>query len=347
MKRIFVFLPPLRAVSGGLAVLADTAAGLAALGRDAVLVLREPGATPLTLPAGLPVVSLAAAGMTPEDVFLVPEGWPNALAPGLAAGARCVVYCQNWAYLFHGLPEGVGWDRLPVSFVAVSDPVARYIELALCTRPPVLRPGIDPARFHPPASKPAPSPVRVGFMPRKNRALATMIRNMAAARATRSGLALEWVAIDGLPPDGVAEALRTCHVFLATGFPEGCPLPPLEAMACGCVVAGFAGFGGFDYMRQAGDGGHVPSVPLRDVPWGGNGFYAADNDVFGATACLETAARLWVEGGEHLARVLENARLTAKGYGAKRDLEDFLNACDGIRTEPVANNALSFRDRGV
>ncbi|WP_029459733.1 glycosyltransferase family 4 protein [Solidesulfovibrio alcoholivorans] len=321
MKRIFVFLPPLRSVSGGLAVLADTAAGLAALGRDVVLVLREPGTTPLSLPAGLPVVPLAAAGMTPDDVYLVPEGWPNALAPGFAAGARCVVYCQNWAYLFNGLPEGVGWDRLPVSFVAVSDPVARHIELALGTLPPVLRPGIDPARFHPPASKPAPDPVRVGFMPRKNKALATMIRNVVAARAPRTGLALEWVAIDGLPPDGVAEALRPCHVFLATGFPEGCPLPPLEAMACGCVVAGFAGFGGFDYMRQAGDGGYVPSVPLRGVPWGGNGFYAADNDVFGATACLEAAARLWLEGGEALEGVLANSKRTAVAYGPGQRLQ--------------------------
>jgi hypothetical protein len=113
------------------------------------------------------------------------------------------------------------------------------------------------------------------------------------------------------------------------------------------VVAGFAGFGGFDYMRQAGDGGHVPSLPLRDVPWGGNGFYAADNDVFGATACLEAAARLWAEGGGHLAGVLENGMLTAKEYAAKRDLKPFLDACDGLRSGPAANSAPSFRDRGV
>ena len=321
MGRSFVFLPPLRAVSGGLAVLLDVALGLAALGRDVRCVLREAGATPLILPSGLATVPLGAADMGPGDVYLVPEGWPNALAPGLAAGARCVVYCQNWAYLFNGLPEGVTWDRLPVSFLAVSDPVARYIERALGVLPPVLRPAINAARFHPPAQKPAPSPVRVGYMPRKNKALAGMIRRMVEARALRTGLALEFVPIEGLPPDGVAEVLRSCHVFLATGFPEGCPLPPLEAMACGCVVAGFAGFGGFDYMRQAGQGGYAPSVPLRVVPWGGNGFYAADNDVFGATACLEAACRLWIAGGEKLARVLENGRMTAAAYGATAQRE--------------------------
>ena len=31
------------------------------------------------------------AHLTPEDIYVVPEGWPNALAPGLAAGARVVV----------------------------------------------------------------------------------------------------------------------------------------------------------------------------------------------------------------------------------------------------------------
>ncbi|WP_300161369.1 glycosyltransferase family 1 protein [Solidesulfovibrio sp.] len=322
MGRIFVFLPPLRTVSGGLAVLLDTATGLSRLGRDVVLVVREPGATPLALPAGLPAVSLATTGMTARDAYLVPEGWPNALAPGLAAGARCLVYCQNWAYLFNGLPPGVGWDRLPVSFLAVSDPVARYIEFSLGTLPPVLRPAIDPARFHPPASKPAPGPVRVGFMPRKNKALATMIREVAAARAARTGLALDFVAIDGLSPDGVAEALRSCHMFLATGFPEGCPLPPLEAMACGCLVAGFSGFGGFDYMRQIDPAGHAPSVLLREVPWGGNGCYAADNDVFGAATCLEAAARLWLDGGEKLATALENGRRTAAGYEPALRLEE-------------------------
>lgn len=320
MGRTFIFLPPLRTVSGGLAVLADVARHLAALGHDVRLVLREANVSQLALPGGLPTVGLAATGLGPGDVYLVPEGWPNALAPGLSAGARCLVYCQNWAYLWNGLPEGVGWDRLPVTFLAVSDPVARFLEAATGTLPPILRPAIEPARFFPPPAKPALGPVRVGYMPRKNKALAAMIRRLAEARAGRVGLAYEFIPIEGLPPDGVAEALRGCHVFLATGFPEGCPLPPLEALACGCVVAGFAGFGGFDYLRQAGAGGYVPSVPLGAVAWGGNGFYAADNDVFAAGACLEQAARLWLAGGEALEAVLESARLTAAAYGPGEQL---------------------------
>lgn len=302
-------------------MLADTAAMLAALGENVGFVLTDPANPPLALPPGLPVLPLAAAGLTASDCFLVPEGWPNALAPGLAAGARTVVYCQNWAYLDSGLPDGVRLDQLPVRYLAVSDPVAQYIERLLGVTAPVLRPAIDPARFFPPRTKPAPAPVRVAFMPRKNKALAGMIARFAATRAARTGLRLGFVPIDKLPPDGVAETLRSCHVFLATGFPEGCPLPPLEALACGCLVAGFTGFGGFDYLRQIGPGGPAASIALRDVAWGGNAFLAADHDVFGAADALERAARLWLDGGEALDTALANARATAAAYHPDRRRE--------------------------
>lgn len=323
MGRTLIFLPPLRTVSGGLAVLTGLARELAALGETVGLVLHDPNHPPVPdLPPGLPVHPLTRPEMVPDDRYLVPEGWPNALAPGLAAGARCLVYCQNWAYLFSGLPEDMPLSRLPVAYLAVSDPVARYIGGALgMTPPPILRPVIDPARFYPPPAKPDPDPVRVAFMPRKNKALAAMIRRFTEARADRGGPRLAWVPIESMAPDDVAATLRACHVFLATGFPEGCPLPPLEAMACGCLPAGFAGFGGFDYMRQAGPGGFAPSVPLRDVPWGGNGFYAADHDVFGAADCLNRAARLWVAGGPTLEAALGNARATAAAYAPARRRE--------------------------
>ena len=95
----------------------------------------------------------------------------------------------------------------------------------------------------------------------------------------------------------------------------------LRAMACGCLPAGFAGFGGFDYLRQIDPAGYAPSVPLRDVAWGGNGLIAADHDVFGAVDCLERAAGLWTRGGAGLAAALENGRLTAAAYHPARKRE--------------------------
>jgi hypothetical protein len=53
------------------------------------------------------------------------------------------------------------------------------------------------------------------------------------------------------------------------------------------------------------------------VPWGGNGYYTADNDVFGVVLCLEQAAKLWADGGVALERVLENGKMTAAAYGVE------------------------------
>jgi hypothetical protein len=254
---------------------------------------------------GLPWVRAGKAPMQHGDVCLVPEGWPNALVFGFRAGCRTVVYCQNWSYLFHGLEEGVHWRDLPVDFLAVSDPVAWHMQQVLGRRPGIVRPVIDTEVFHLGEAKPE-GPARIGFMPRKNKALADQIRRIFEERNQRAKV--EWVPIYGLDRPGVAEVLRSCHVFLSTGFPEGFALPPLEAMACGCLCVGFTGFGGWDYMRQIEAGSFSPQgYMLRDVPWGGNGWWAADGDVLGAALGLERATQAMSRDLDVLARTAQAA----------------------------------------
>ena len=55
--------------------------------------------------------------------------------------------------------------------------------------------------------------------------------------------------IDKMSPPQVAEMMRQSAFFLSFGHPEGFPIPPLEAMACGCVVVGYHGRGGREYFR--------------------------------------------------------------------------------------------------
>jgi glycosyltransferase involved in cell wall biosynthesis len=73
------------------------------------------------------------------------------------------------------------------------------------------------------------------------------VLNILHARGVLDGW--EVISIDGLPEHEVAERLRSCAVFLSFGHPEGCPLPPLEAMASGCVVVGYHGRGGREYFK--------------------------------------------------------------------------------------------------
>ncbi len=253
-----------------------------------------------------PVLPWEGLELRSSDLWLVPESWPNAIGPGVRAGARTLVYAQSWNFLLTTLPEGVSWNRLPVEFLAVSRPVARFLEDVLGVPAlGILPPAVDPVFFSagdereaaapqrnmdesgakPAAPEPnaagAPGPqalwggggpcgrktIRVAWMPRKNRGLADQIRQVAAARlaSLASAPPVEYVPLQNLTPPEVAAGLASCHLFLATAFPEGFGLPPLEAMAAGCVPVGFTGYGGWEYMRQAqilpGAGKNAPDSP--------------------------------------------------------------------------------------
>jgi hypothetical protein len=99
-------------------------------------------------------------------------------------------------------------------------------------------------------------------------------------------------------------------------------------MACGCLCAGFAGFGGWDYMRQAEAGSFSPQgYALRDVPWGGNGWWAADGDVLGAVLGLERALAALLSGDAGLC-VARNGAVSAAAYDVGAQAAEILAALD-------------------
>ncbi|WP_457570543.1 hypothetical protein [Desulfovulcanus sp.] len=230
MKKTYIFIPPVKKATGGITVLCRIATILHEAGYDVFLVPRESrGWKPGELKNEAPTVMWKDLRLTPDDIWLVPEGWINALTPGLHAGAKCVVYCQNWAYLLSALPEGVSWNSLPVSFIAVSQPVAWFIEQTLGQKPPILRPGIDTTLFSPPDKKKSGT-INIAYMPRKNKALVSQIRSIFMARnGIKNREEVVFHEISGLDAAGVADVLKKSHIFLASGFPEGFSLPPLEA----------------------------------------------------------------------------------------------------------------------
>ena len=321
-----IFIPALPRMTGGLAVLARLANCLEASGFS-VCFVTSGGLPPGFTPEAVPCLPLDRAKPGRSDIWLVPEGFGNALAPGLQAKARCVVYVQNWAYLLSGLPAGVRWQQLPVYFLSVSQPVAWFTEWVTGRASSILRGGIDRALFCPDPERrgraergfpPGSGPVRIAWMPRKNRALAIQIRALMEARLPEAfpGLRLEWVEIHNMPQIKVADVFRSCAIFLATGFPEGLPLPPLEAMGCGAVPVGFSGLGGFDYMRQVPHAeAFIPWWPHEsDFDMPGNGFFAADGDIPRAAICLEHAFARVCEGGPAAVALFDAGQRTADAH---------------------------------
>jgi len=54
--------------------------------------------------------------------------------------------------------------------------------------------------------------------------------------------------VEGLTQQALIDEYHKADVFLASSYPEGFSLTPLEAMRCGCVVVGFTGGGASEFM---------------------------------------------------------------------------------------------------
>ena len=335
--RTVLAIPSLPRMTGGIAVLYQIADRLRECGHDVALTGGDaaPGLAAqcargvAVLPWNEVRGNIGPSVLRADDIFLIPEGWPNMMAPALAAGAHIVVYVQNWAYLYSALPQGAFWRDLPVRFLAVSHPVAQFMaETEKLSVRAVVRPLIDRDIFHPAqAAAGQGKVVRIGWMPRKNKALAEQVRQIVSA-APETGVRLQWLEIHAMSQEQVAETLASCHIYLATGFPEGFALPPLEAMASGCLVVGFSGFGGWDYMRNADSSGYAPRLPLRPVPWGGNGLFASDGDVVETAHQLRNAIRMVRDDTEEYRTIRKNALLAASAYTIEAQREEVRAAWD-------------------
>jgi glycosyltransferase involved in cell wall biosynthesis len=93
---------------------------------------------------------------------------------------------------------------------------------------------------HPPATPPPGR--RIAYMTRRRADEAAQVLRLLELRGALGGW--EVVAIEGRTEREVAEILRGSRVFLSFSQREGFGLPPLEALACGCAVVGYHGFGG-------------------------------------------------------------------------------------------------------
>ncbi len=341
-KTLAIFLPPLPSMSGGFHMLLHLGESMAQLGHDVFFVIHEQG-PPLPIyqalrqKTKLPLRSWHEAHLTSKHVWIIPEGWPNALVLGLRSGARCIVYMQSWSFAMRTLPPGVHWQQLPVDFLYVSEPTRHCLRELTGKDGPILRPCVHTELFYPPALAPAAAhfdgPLRIAWMPRKNKGLGLQIVDAFTQRNTHlpqpwcAQKPVQWMEIHKVPYEKVPEALRACHIFLTTGFPEGFGLPALEAMACGCIPVGFSGLGGWDYMRShpLPASSHpfvskaffpMPPCPVDGIfpHGGGNGFFVEDAHVLAAILALEHAAHLLYEGGEELNRLRQNMALTANAY---------------------------------
>lgn len=330
MGRLFFLYRAEPRPAGGLKQLRLMAGQLAALGRE-VYLLRERPLSPSELDDNMYYgADVAEAPFTfadarsvvrPDDAVILPEyqlaydlarvrGWP----------CRVGVNNQNGFYALESRPQ-FGCRHEGVAFVLANAPynaAVSNIYLGMSADRIFLVPHlVVRGPFTPPPAA-GGRRLAVCFMPRKRADHIARIRELVG----RAEPDVPWVELNNLPEPEVAARFRANAVFLSTQQREGCPLPSLEAMACGTVVAGYPGTERFP---------HPYATP-------GNGFWTADGDIPGAVTAVRRAITLCRAGGPPLDRLTADGRRTAERYSepaVRAALRPFLDFLDGTPVRPA------------
>jgi len=189
-------------------------------------------------------ISEVGYNLSKEDIVVATEFLPY---QGLDfKKARKVLFMQNWMNLTRCLKENdqgksyvdLGYDYVITCGQFCSDMVVKTMSIEATT----ITNGIDQEKFFEVANKRVSG--RVLAMSRKNLPDLNRIISLLEFR----GIVIDIHIVDGLTQDELILEYQQSDIFLVTGYPEGLPLPPLEAMNCGCVVVGFTGGGASEYM---------------------------------------------------------------------------------------------------
>lgn len=255
------------------------------------------------------IASSDEAVLNHHDVIVIPEIYcssENDLPPGV----RTIIFNQNAYLMIDSIVSEWGATSSYVKnpdlsgILVVSEDNARAMEYIF---PGVqvsrVRPGLDLSLHYPPqASKPR----RIAYMPRKRFDESNKILSLLRLRGILEGW--EVVAIDRRTEEEAAELLRSAQIFLSFNKLEGFGLPPLEALACGCLVVGFHGLGGREFF-------YPPFATAVE-----------DGDILGFTRAVEETIHL-VDRDPAMAAAASEAgiRFVRERYSPEQERQDLLD----------------------
>ena len=281
--------------TGGHKMIVRHVEALREMGFDAVCACSPADSAPTWFDYDVPFVQ--PWPLRPDDIVVAPDDAATVLRNLRQSHARVVVFSQNpyWFALagFKPLDEYPP-ERFP-TLIAVSEGLSSTIRRAYPAAEVHTVPCFADERLFRPADK----RLSVAFAPRKRRVEAVAIRHMFEKFHPRHA-DLEWVELLDVSEAQMAAALGRACLYLSLNRLESVGITTLEAMASGCVCAGFTGVGGREYAVSA------------------NGFWAAEEDCEAAADALAQAADVVKAGGPRLLALVEGGRRSAEAWSHAR-----------------------------
>lgn len=232
---------------GGVTTLFDYAARLNSLAGKHIAAILSPQTQEVLihwLPqqyADIPVLP-AETSVTADDTVIIPEIYPDLFAT-YAHAKRRVLAVLNWKYFdFHFRPAEL--KRMGVDAVMTNSLFSQRHLIESGVRVPIttIPHMIDTNFFHiaTPIQKRSNNSILV--MNRKNsKHLASILEYLKDVRHIVT-------VVNNVQSVELSALYNTHQIFINLGYPEGFCRPAAEAMASGCIVVGFTGGGGGDFM---------------------------------------------------------------------------------------------------
>jgi hypothetical protein len=308
MPRILYFCPDYPQPSGGTRCLYRHVAQLTRKGFDAHIVHAKRGFKLTWHGYDVSVLWLEDEfRISREDVMVISEGMTQIARQTKAVGCRRVMLPLSWAYIYPCLPPNEDWNSYGISQVLTPSPaIQRFVQWSMGLEATVVEEFVDTARY---AYSARSKQDQIAYIARKSKHGDTLA--MICQRKRGCFDPYRWVRLRDLPEQQYAAELVASRIFVATASQEGSNISALEAMSAGCIVVGFAGVGGHDYMCGAG--------PRQ------NCFLVENEDLGALGVALEGVVRQLAVDPRSLDGIVANAIATAARYG------DFEKEGDSLR----------------
>jgi hypothetical protein len=247
LPSVYLLTPDHDRPAGGVQVMYRHVDALNEAGVPAAVLHQQPGFRCSWFDNDTVVTDVRKVRVCPEDLLVVPETDAEVVT-GLPPDLPHVVLDQSghltWSRRTSALDHHYRSSPQMRGVVTVSEHCVDLLSYAFPQLPVVrVHDAVDTARFHLP---PRPAGRRIAYLTRRGREDAVQVLAMLKVRGALEGW--EVVALDAMPQARLADELRASSIFLSFPYQEGFGLPAAEAMACGCYVVGFHGFGGREYL---------------------------------------------------------------------------------------------------
>jgi hypothetical protein len=262
----YFFLPDFEKESGGMKLAYDHVKAMNENGFNAKVLHQKEGYFPKWLEAyydlnedgtfkDIPIVysegdEPLAIGM--EDFFFIPEGFPQVMENLAKQNAPCkkIIFCQNWYYVLNSLPPGVFWDSYGITDVmSVSNSQSEYLKLIM----PFLKiknviGNIDSEVFSPPETM-TDKKLVVSFIPSRDNGVKSYNVIKTFYAIFPHFRFIRFAELKGMSKDDYVKALRESAFYAHFDEQSSWGTAPIEAFNCKCLVAGWDGVGGREYMN--------------------------------------------------------------------------------------------------